>query len=106
MTHAAPLTDVIVHGQDIARPLGRALDPPTDSVVVALDLVTSPKGQQLAGISLEGLAFEATDVGWSAGDGDTVRGTALDLLMGATGRASALTALRGPGTAMLAGRLP
>ena len=102
----APLIDVLVHGQDIARPLGRRRPMPAEPATAALAFV--------AGVAfyggperLAGLALVATDTGRAVGDGpEEVRGATDDLLLAATGRPAGLAGLSGDGVARLAGRLP
>lgn len=102
----APLTDIVVHGQDIRRPLGsrHTIDP--DRALRIMGFLTSgrtfgfvPKGR------LNGLRFEATDADWSYGDGATVRGTIEALMMTITGRAAALDDCTGDGVETLRDRV-
>jgi hypothetical protein len=75
-----PLVDIIVRGQNIARPLGRSWQSPTGRVVVALDhvLETSFYGARKR---LQGTRLTATDADWTHGHGhDGVRGSITDLL--------------------------
>lgn len=102
-----PLVDALVHGQDIARPLGRRRPMPVERAVPALGhVVASP--WYGARKRLRGVCLVATDAGWSSGDGGDpeVRGPAGDLLLVATGRSAGLASLTGRGVALLAGRLP
>ncbi|MFF0776187.1 hypothetical protein ACFYUK_45370 [Nonomuraea wenchangensis] len=89
-----PLVDALVHGQDMARPLGRTRDMPAVAAVAALDHVVAGKfygGRELLGTT----RLVATDAGWSAGEGPReVRGPAADLLLLATGRPAAREDLR------------
>ncbi|NEW29453.1 maleylpyruvate isomerase family mycothiol-dependent enzyme [Nocardia cyriacigeorgica] len=83
---ADPLVDVIVHEQDVARPLGRTLHTPPPRVVAALDHVLASRFYG-ARKRLRGLRLTATDADWSYGDGpEQVRAPAIDLLLLATGR--------------------
>ena len=102
----APLTDVIIHGQDIRRPLGLPCVIDEEPMRIALDLLTSPKAARgfIARGRLPGLRFEATDLGWSHGAGATVSGPAEALAMAIAGRACALDELEGEGVAVLRGR--
>ena len=82
-----PLADIIVHGQDIARPLGRTLKTRPVRVVAPLDHVV---GSVFYGAKkrLRGKRLVATDVRWGYGDGpEEVRAPVVDLLMLVTGRA-------------------
>lgn len=104
-THADGLTDAIVHGQDIARPLSRAYESPPHHVVLALDHVVDSRWYQ-AKRMFTGSTIAATDVDWSHGDGPaTVRGEALDIVLVGTGRPSGLDGLSGPGVDELRDRL-
>jgi uncharacterized protein (TIGR03083 family) len=101
----APLTDLLVHGQDIRRPLGihREFDP--EYLLRSLTFVTGrapgfvPKG--LA----DGIRFVATDLDWSAGDGAVARGPGEAILLTMTGRRIAVADLEGAGVDTLRGRL-
>lgn len=94
---AAPLTDVIVHGDDIRRPLGVRREVPADALRVALDFTTSgrDRGTFLPRKRLAGLRLVADDLDWSWGQGHEVRGPAQSLLLGAMGRRAALADLQG-----------
>jgi len=99
-----PLMDVLVHGQDIARPLGRCHPVRTDVVMPVLTYVAA--NRMLGGPKrLDGLELVATDVSWLSGEGPEVRGSASDLLLVATGRRAGLTGLTGSGVELLAERL-
>ena len=99
-----PLVDLLVHGQDIARPLGRVRPMPGERVLPALDHVW---GSRFYGTRrrFAGLRLVATDVDWSAGEGDEVRGPGGELLLVMTGRAAGLDGLDGAAAAEVAARL-
>lgn len=106
-TWLAPLTDVIVHGQDIRRPLGIAHEFASERLRAILDyLVTDAahRGFVPAG-RLDGLTLRASDLGWTHGSGDLVEGPAEALALVATGRPDGLADLVGPGVDALARRL-
>ena len=101
------LTDILVHGQDIAIPLGHCLDVPPYAAAVAASRVLSmrwppplPSARKVAGFRLT-----ATDTSWSAGDGPEVRGPMGAILLACTGRLVALPRLSGEGARDLAARL-
>ncbi len=101
----SPLIDVLVHGQDIARPLGRHRTMPAEPATAALAFVADVAffggPERLAGLTLV-----ATDTGHTLGEGpEEVRGTTDDLLLVATGRPAGLAGLSGAGVARLSGRL-
>ncbi|MGW5438705.1 maleylpyruvate isomerase family mycothiol-dependent enzyme [Nocardia asteroides] len=81
-----PLVDLIVHGQDIARPLGRVRTAPTDTVLACLDHVLASRFYG-ARTRLRHIRLTATDTTWTQGPGPTeIEAPALDLLLVATGR--------------------
>ncbi|BAN02871.1 hypothetical protein YM304_25570 [Ilumatobacter coccineus YM16-304] len=95
------LIDVIVHGQDIARPLGVRWVTPPERVVVALDHALASRWYG-AKKRFARAALEATDVDWTGGHGTlTIRGAAIDLLLAATGRTIGVDRLSGAGTVAL-----
>jgi uncharacterized protein (TIGR03083 family) len=99
-----PLMDLVVHAQDVARPLDRRHVSPPDVVAACLAYVATNRfmggPQRLAGVRLV-----SADTGWTSGDGAELRGPDVDLLLVAAGRRAGLDALDGPGTAVVAGRL-
>jgi uncharacterized protein (TIGR03083 family) len=99
-----PLMDLVIHGQDVARPLGRPREVPTEVALPSLVYVAA--NRFLGGPKrVAGLELVATDAEWSGGGGPAVRGTVVDLLLAASGRPAALPHLSGPGVEVLAGRL-
>jgi uncharacterized protein (TIGR03083 family) len=92
-----PLVDALVHGQDIARPLGLTRELPAEQTVAALEHV---RGSAFYGAKrrFAGTRLVATDTDWSGGDGpDEIHGPVGDLLLVATGRAAGLAGLSGRG---------
>ncbi len=107
VTHLETLTDILVHAQDIAIPLGRRHDMPPRAAAVAATRVLSmrwppplPSARKVAGFRLA-----ATDAPWSAGDGPQVHGPMAALLLICAGRVAALPQLSGPGVPALTARL-
>lgn len=93
-----PLTDVVVHGLDIAIPLGRRRETPPARALPVMGHVWANGFYGRADRRFAGLRFVATDVDWSAGEGPReVRGRIGDLLLVATGRAAGLDNCCGPG---------
>jgi uncharacterized protein (TIGR03083 family) len=101
-----PLLDVLVHSQDMTRPLGRDHPVPVESAMEAADRVWSMSFPFRARRRLAGRELVATDAPWRAGSGARVEGPMTSLLLLLTGRPAALADLSGPGTAGLADRLP
>lgn len=100
-----PLVDALVHGQDVARPLGRVREMPGDRAIAALDHVRASPFYG-ARKRLRGTRLVATDADWSGGDGPhDVRGSVADLLLLATGRAAGLGGVSGPGVDRVAAAL-
>jgi uncharacterized protein (TIGR03083 family) len=96
-----PLLDVLVHGQDIAVPLGRTRLMPAEAARAAAQRVWTMGFPFSARKRLGGVRLVATDVEWAVGEGAEVRGPVGALLLLATGRRAALPQLDGPGLAAL-----
>jgi len=100
-----PLTDILVPGQDIARPLGRHRAMPAARVVPALQRVWRAPFLGTAK-RFRGIRFVASDADWSGGEGpQELRGPAGDLLLVVTGRPAGLAGLQGSGADEAAARL-
>jgi uncharacterized protein (TIGR03083 family) len=101
-----PLSEVVVHSEDVARPLGRTMDRAPEALVTSLDFYR--QAQPLIGgrRRAESLHLVADDVGWEHGAGPTVSGSAIDLLLALSGRRAGLDGLTGDGTATLTARMP
>ena len=107
VSYLETLTDILVHGQDIAIPLGRSLTMPPRAAAVAASRVLSmrwPPPLPAAG-KVAGFRLTATDTSWAAGQGPEVRGPMGALLLLCAGRLAALPQLAGPGAPALAARL-
>ena len=91
------LTEVVVHHQDMRRPLGRPRAVPEASLRLALSVAARwPMGT--GGTRRHrGLELRATDIDWSLGSGPDVSGTAEALLMALAGRRSVFAELNGDG---------
>lgn len=102
----APLTDLLVHGLDIRRPLSMPRVIPEQRLRTSLGYVTDPSSRGVVRKgALDGLRFEADDLEWSHGSGPVVRGPAEALLLAVTGRTTALDHLGGDGVPTLRNRL-
>ncbi len=100
-----PLVDIVVHTQDIVRPLGRNHVPDPDTVGLALDHAVNSRWYGGPKRFFD-VALEATDATWAGGTGDQpVTGSSVDLLLVATGRAAGIDGLTGSGVATLNDRL-
>ena len=99
------LIDIIVHGQDIARPLQRTRTTAPDRVCRALDHVLVSRWYG-AKKRLRHVALRATDTDYVSGTSVTeIHGPAIDLLLVATGRRAGLDTLAGTGVDQLRQRL-
>lgn len=96
------LADVLVHHQDIRRPLGRPRPIPSDRLLRVLE---HPDPFAVSRRRTRGLRFVATDVSWSSGDGPEVRGTGEAIVMVMAGRTSVVEELSGDGVPVLSDRL-
>jgi uncharacterized protein (TIGR03083 family) len=81
-----PLVDVLVHSQDIAIPLGREHPMPIEPAREAAAFVWTRGFPYDARRGNPGIRFEATDVDFVVGDGETVRGPIGAILLALTGR--------------------
>lgn len=98
------LVEIVVHGEDIRRPLG--IERPALPLHLRDALAYFAKDSLSGGKRrLAGLKLDPTDSGFTIGSGPTVQGPALSLLLAASGRPSALQDLHGPGLALLRNRL-
>lgn len=96
--------EIVVHSEDIRRPLG--MNHPYSTTCMA-DAVAYLYGDRSSGAKkrVKGLTLTATDVGFSFGDGPSVKGPAVALLLAASGRSAALDELYGPGAGLLIDRI-
>jgi uncharacterized protein (TIGR03083 family) len=99
-----PLLDLLVHGQDIARPLRIERRVPADAGTVALNHAVSSRWYG-AKKRLADLTITATDAEWTHGSGANIRGPVAALLLVTTGRPTGLADLHGPGLAILEKRI-
>jgi uncharacterized protein (TIGR03083 family) len=100
-----PLLDVIIHGQDISRAVGRPRPILSIRGVPALEHAVTSRFYG-ARKRFDGIRLSATDTDWRHGTGPLeLRGTIADLLLVSTGRAAALTTMTGDGLPTVAERL-
>ena len=97
-----PLVDVLVHTQDIARPLGLEHPMSLEAAAVAADRVWSMSFPFHARRRTEGVHLSATDAQWARGAGVEASGPLASILLLLTGRSAALDDLHGPGVEVLA----
>jgi uncharacterized protein (TIGR03083 family) len=99
------LGEVVVHGEDVRRPLGiaHAYAPAALERVArfyAARDFTVPSKRRAAGLRLE-----ASDGPFAVGEGPLVRGRTVDLVLAMAGRPVALEHLEGPGLSTFASRV-
>jgi uncharacterized protein (TIGR03083 family) len=101
----AMLGEIVVHGEDIRRPLGLKHQPPEEALVAVAD--SWKNSNLLIGSKrrITGLRLRATDTEWVHGDGPEVSGPLLSLILAMTGRKDVHPDLNGEGVAEL-GRRP
>ena len=100
----AMLGEIIVHGEDIRRPLGLEHRSPEGALAAVAD---SWKNSNLligAKRRIAGLRLRATDSNWVHGDGPEVSGPLISLILAMTGRKGAHPDLSGEGLTTLANR--
>ncbi|MWV51391.1 maleylpyruvate isomerase family mycothiol-dependent enzyme (plasmid) [Rathayibacter sp. VKM Ac-2803] len=100
----ALLGEMVVHGEDIRRPLGLVRDYPAATLTALLRYYAGTDQVVIAKKRVRGLRLEAVDTGITLGEGDAVRGSTLALIMAMTGRASYCAELSGAGVSTLAAR--
>ncbi len=100
----AMLGEVVVHGEDIRRPLAITHHSSTEALVALAD---SWKNSNLligAKRRISGLRLRATDAEWTTGDGPEVTGPLQSLVLAMTGRQGSHRDLSGEGLAVLVER--
>jgi uncharacterized protein (TIGR03083 family) len=100
----AMLGEIVVHGQDIRRPLGLKHRPPEAALTAVADGWKNSNLLIGAKRRISGLRLRATDTGWAHGDGPEVSGPLLSLILAMTGRKAVLPDLTGDGVAELGSR--
>ncbi|MEV6304712.1 maleylpyruvate isomerase family mycothiol-dependent enzyme [Actinoplanes sp. NPDC051861] len=107
LTPMEPLIDLLVHGQDIALPLGRIHPVPPEAAAACAQRVLTMRfpPPQPSVRAVAGLRLSATDTAWSFGAGPEVCGPIAALLLAVTGRTALLSRLEGPGARAFGQRL-
>ena len=91
------LGEVVVHGEDVRRPLGIPHTYPPDAVREVIDFYKGSNMLIGSKKRIAGLALRATDHDWQHGQGEAVEGPLLSLLLAMTGRGAARDDLTVPG---------
>jgi len=100
----AMLGEIVVHGEDIRRPLGIVHRSPEAALVAVAD--NYKKTNLLIGSKrrIAGLGLRATDVDWAQGQGPEVSGPLISLIMAMAGRPGVYPDLMGEGVVSLSER--
>jgi uncharacterized protein (TIGR03083 family) len=98
------LGEVIIHAEDIRRPLGITREYPAAAVTRVAEFCRGSNLLLGGKKRSTGLTLRATDTDWSAGSGPVVSGPAVSLVLAITGRTVALADLSGDGLAALRSR--
>jgi uncharacterized protein (TIGR03083 family) len=98
------LGEMLVHAEDIRRPLGIRHAYPLAAVTEVTAFYAGSNVLIGGKRRVAGLTLQATDTDWSHGTGPLVAGSAVALMLATTGRRAALEELRGPGVEALRSR--
>lgn len=102
----AMLGEIVVHIEDIRRPLGLEGDSNPEAVAACLEMFSGANFPVGGKKRVDGLRLVADDVGWSHGAGPEVSGPGLSLVLAMAGRDVGLEGLVGTGVTSLRGRMP
>lgn len=101
----AYLGEVVVHAQDIRRPLGIPRTPSVEALTPVAEFFAGRDFTVASRTHVAGLQLRADDGPFTAGAGPLVTGSSLALVMGMAGRETYLDELDGPGVPILRSRL-
>lgn len=101
-TPEAPLTDLLIHGQDMRRPLGLHHEIAPERLRLALAFLISPAARRgFVAHGVPSVQFIVDDLALAYGRGDVVHGSGEAIMMALSGRRAALSDLSGDGVAAL-----
>lgn len=100
----AMLGEIVVHAEDIRRPLGITHKYPAEALTRVTDFFKASNLLIGSKRRIAGLTLRATDTGWATGTGPEVAGPHISLLLVMTGRSAALADLSGDGLTVLRSR--
>ena len=100
----AMLGEIVVHGDDVRRPLGIANRSPEAALIAIADGWKNSNFVIGSKRRIEGLRLRATDASWSHGEGPEVSGPLQSLVLAMTGRRASHHDLSGDGLSVLAAR--
>jgi len=98
------LGEIMVHGEDIRRPLGLAGNHPKEHLTALADMYVKTGAPLHGKRRSAGLKLVGTDTAWTAGEGPEVSGPTMSLILAVVGRKGALNDLSGPGLDTLRSR--
>jgi uncharacterized protein (TIGR03083 family) len=101
----AYLGEVVVHAQDIRRPLGMVRTPSVDALTPVAAFFARRDFTVASRTHIAGLHLQADDGPFVAGNGSLVTGSTLALVMSMAGRVPYLDELSGPGVQLLRSRV-
>ena len=101
----AMLGEIVVHAEDIRRPLGLESDTSSDAVAACLEMYSKSSFPVGGKKRIDGLRLVADDIDWSHGTGPEVTGPGLSRVMAMTGRPAGLDRLTGDGLATFRSRV-
>ncbi|GAA2694783.1 MULTISPECIES: maleylpyruvate isomerase family mycothiol-dependent enzyme [Actinosynnema] len=101
----AGLGELLVHAEDIRRPLGLRRSPDAEGLLAVARFFAAKDFAVNSRTLVRGLGLRASDADFRSGDGPEVRGPLLSLVMVMAGRRAHLADLAGAGVAELDGRL-
>ncbi len=99
------LVEAVIHGEDIARPIGRRIGVAPQSLVTVAEIARGTDPILGGKRRSAGLTLRASDVIWSAGAGPEVIGPLGSIILAITGRPAALDDLSGEGVDTLRSRV-
>ena len=98
------LGEVVVHAQDVRRPLGIERTPAVEALTTVATFFASRNFTVNSKTAVSGLELEATDGPFRHGDGPLVRGSTVALTMAMAGRVAYCDDLDGSGVPILRSR--
>ena len=99
------LGEIVVHGEDIRRPLGLHHDIPEAPLAAVADNYSRTNLLIGSKRRIAGLRLRANDAEWTCGDGPEVTGPLASLIVAMSGRRGAVGDLAGEGVATLGSRI-
>jgi uncharacterized protein (TIGR03083 family) len=101
----AMVGEVVVHGEDIRRPMGIRHKYSDEALTRTVDFYRGSNLLIGAKRRADGLTLRADDIDWTAGSGPEVVGPLASIILAITGRRAGLDDLTGDGLATLRGRV-